>query len=568
MILYQEILERFRTFQGEDLEQRIAQEIKERSKRLGIEIPIIDLLFRSGPNKACWALEIASLVDKEYRRDSLSVLSSIARTIGDMSVESEVLASFINGWMKFANTHGFNFHHFHPKGEILIWAISSPENSKKYLDMAEYLGPLDGFNQSDIEKMYSSHEVDRLKACLYIISREGGRRYIDWRRVKDFPTTDPLLHLEEREFSSSNAFERSAARKLAWLLFFGRVPNSVTVSSSLTVRQIFILKDKDVFKYFMRLIKNIDKPSRHDVMAAGKLAIAFGQQAEQVLDGTGMSVHDAGINLSDTGYSDELKGFIFAHRKLNYGMAVRIANSWPIVEDGGGTLDMPLRELEVILASSVYTDVLDRELARECAKWGLSQEEFKEVQEFWTSRDLSSESIPGIDFVTDDEYRFYRLSKDDPRGLFLGEYTDCCQHVRGAGSTCAFHGAGNPNGGFYVVERRGEIVAQSWAWRSGSTLVFDNIEVLGYGTERQDAVEHIYTEAARRLLGRLCVQEIRLGCGYSDVDVRRIGLGLGVDSIETPADVYTDARHQVLVATLNDVVTIKSGQGFPEEEGE
>ena len=96
-----------------------------------------------------------------------------------MSLESEVLASFINGWMKFANTHGFNFPHFHPKGEILIWAISSPENSKKYLDMAEYLGPLDGFDPSEIEKMYKSHEVDRLKACLYIISREGGRRYKD-----------------------------------------------------------------------------------------------------------------------------------------------------------------------------------------------------------------------------------------------------------------------------------------------------------------------------------------------------------------------------------------------------
>jgi len=34
-----------------------------------------------------------------------------------------------------------------------------------------------------------------------------------------------------------------------------------------------------------------------------------------------------------------------------------------------------------------------------------------------------------------------KLSREDPRGLFLGKYTDCCQHPGGTGESCAWHGA-------------------------------------------------------------------------------------------------------------------------------
>ena len=61
-------------------------------------------------------------------------------------------------------------------------------------------------------------------------------------------------------------------------------------------------------------------------------------------------------------------------------------------------------------------------------------------------------NIDGSDFDLPG-YRFYKLDDGDPRGLALGEFTNCCQHIAGAGADCAEHGFMSKNGGFYVVGR-------------------------------------------------------------------------------------------------------------------
>jgi len=83
-------------------------------------------------------------------------------------------------------------------------------------------------------------------------------------------------------------------------------------------------------------------------------------------------------------------------------------------------------------------------------------------------------------------YYFYKLPDGDPRGLLLGEYTDNCQHIAGAGAACAEYGFMCPSSGFYVVahQQTDEIIAQSWAWRGkNGEMVFDSLEGLG---ERMD----------------------------------------------------------------------------------
>ena len=76
---------------------------------------------------------------------------------------------------------------------------------------------------------------------------------------------------------------------------------------------------------------------------------------------------------------------------------------------------------------------------------------------------------------------FHRLASDDIRGLFLGELTDCCQSIGGAGADCADYGFTSENSGFYVVENaKGRVIAQTWAWRGKrGELVFDSLETLG-----------------------------------------------------------------------------------------
>jgi hypothetical protein len=76
---------------------------------------------------------------------------------------------------------------------------------------------------------------------------------------------------------------------------------------------------------------------------------------------------------------------------------------------------------------------------------------------------------------------FRRLPANDLRGLFLGELTDCCQSVGGAGEKCAVHGFTSAESGFYVVETaKGEVIGQAWAWRgTEGELCLDSLEKLG-----------------------------------------------------------------------------------------
>ncbi len=86
------------------------------------------------------------------------------------------------------------------------------------------------------------------------------------------------------------------------------------------------------------------------------------------------------------------------------------------------------------------------------------------------------------------DYKFLKLKDGDFRGLSLGEYTDCCQHIANQGKDCAEHGYLSENGGFYVLEdKKGNIIAQTWAWRGEEDeLVFDSIESLTDRTQPEN----------------------------------------------------------------------------------
>ena len=79
------------------------------------------------------------------------------------------------------------------------------------------------------------------------------------------------------------------------------------------------------------------------------------------------------------------------------------------------------------------------------------------------------------------DYQLYKLPDGDIRGLLLGEFTNCCQHLANQGAGCAKHGFLSEQGGFYVVahKKSDEIIGQSWAWRGKKgELVLDSLESL------------------------------------------------------------------------------------------
>lgn len=127
-------------------------------------------------------------------------------------------------------------------------------------------------------------------------------------------------------------------------------------------------------------------------------------------------------------------------------------------------------------------------------------------------------TIDGKDFDMDGA-KFYRLAADDIRGLFLGEFTGCCQLIGNAGASCAEHGYASEDGGFYVIEKRGKIVGQTWAWRGeNDEMCFDSLETLGSG----DAAEVTDTQWEKIL--HLLAKELAQRDNHT---VAQLNIGIG-----------------------------------------
>ncbi|MCC2646263.1 MAG: serine/threonine-protein phosphatase 6 regulatory ankyrin repeat subunit A-like [Rickettsiaceae bacterium] len=117
-----------------------------------------------------------------------------------------------------------------------------------------------------------------------------------------------------------------------------------------------------------------------------------------------------------------------------------------------------------------------------------------------TQDNLPNIIIDGKDVndVLDNKFSKYYMAKlpvGDPRGLVLGELTNCCQSIGNHAALAAIDGMKNADAGFYAVFEKSQenqidiekdrILAQSYAWlgkpteKGGRALVFDSWERLG-----------------------------------------------------------------------------------------
>ena len=164
--------------------------------------------------------------------------------------------------------------------------------------------------------------------------------------------------------------------------------------------------------------------------------------------------------------------------------------------------ELPFQELLEVARKRAYPQAQSADFAAEACRWGVAREEYPEMeQRFLDSQQVAS---PVQDFLQE---RWQAgglcggfLPRSDPRCLFLGHHTGCCQHPSGAGAECAWHGQENSGGAFFVLENpQGEVIAQSWAWVSQEGgMVFDNVEGYRLQGKQSEAVQ-IYQQAADRL---------------------------------------------------------------------
>ncbi|MDR3612284.1 MAG: hypothetical protein P4L53_01885 [Candidatus Obscuribacterales bacterium] len=299
----------------------------------------------------------------------------------------------------------------------------------------------------------------------------------------------------------------------------------------------------------------------------GRSALAttniFGRNALAWLDKQqrrGLDLHDAtrGLPVYSPQEASGLGDFLNSQGQRKTRELSLIAKRWTELPDE--VRKLPFSKIITKLRDQAYENVESPALSKEAFAWDVSAQDYaRDEPRFLKSLDTPS-PFP-LEKVWNEEGLTGRfLPRSDPRGLYLGEHTNCCQHPGEAGSSCAWFGQESALSGFFVVENKAkEIVAQSWAWISDQGgLVFDSLEAKGLG-KRADAVSKIYQKAATDLSENFST--VTLGKGTNRVDLSQWPEAEANTQALPIAygNKYTDARQQVLLAANS------SAKGFSEQ---
>lgn len=113
-------------------------------------------------------------------------------------------------------------------------------------------------------------------------------------------------------------------------------------------------------------------------------------------------------------------------------------------------------------------------------------------------RERQYSSIPKVKGKLDAEYEYEMLDLDNPLALAVGYITRCCFLIDGLSRESLYHSISSKNGRTFVVRKNGELIAQSWVWRNGNVLCFDNVEARG--NYSYDTLLEVYQKASEELI--------------------------------------------------------------------
>lgn len=220
-------------------------------------------------------------------------------------------------------------------------------------------------------------------------------------------------------------------------------------------------------------------------------------------------------------YMADRANFALKHLLTETKTLVHVLNNWQPQFKA-----MNLEQIYSQISEQSYKviDPRAKEFAKECARHFVSAEHFNQAQPaFLWSLDVP-DFLPGFETVQKQffgTYKGYFLKRSDPRAMLLGHYTGCCQHIGNAhGASCAYYGQLAHNSGFFVVEKNGKIVAQSWCWVDAMCrkLVFDTIELAnGCSEDDQITIQTVYQMIMLEL--RPYFENIGYGSTYSDIHI-------------------------------------------------
>lgn len=296
----------------------------------------------------------------------------------------------------------------------------------------------------------------------------------------------------------------------AWMEMHGRIPR-ISYLREIEPETVASISLKDL----MRALKNPEISELNDEIAAkGAVGLAnvFGSRWPDWLKAMSrqkINVHDSIFWLPTTP-SPGLGDFLFANRNRPINTLSMIASAWNEIPQE--LIDEGVEAAKSFVQAREYENVEVPELARIAARFGYAPYKYAEIEEAWLRLLKSGDTIPDI-VVEHNGFTMYKLKPNDPRGIFLGKFTTCCQAPGEIGRGAAWYGHSHPDSAFYVFENEdGKILAQSWVWQNDGYYVFDNWEGKGIISNRyRDTLFAMFQKVAEEMVNKHGAVEVRVG---------------------------------------------------------
>lgn len=170
----------------------------------------------------------------------------------------------------------------------------------------------------------------------------------------------------------------------------------------------------------------------------------------------------------------------------------------------------------------------DPELAEFCFRRAIPEKDFNTAAELFRryhEPDSEPDNIPDYKFSGEKfglpGTTFHRLAYNDPRLLFIGTFTGCCEHIGSACDETITHAVSTRLSTFYAItdNKTGNILAHSWVWVSPNDyLVFD-----GFETARADIITSTVVTSAIQYFAGAIEQERLVTGGFKHL--RAVALG-------------------------------------------
>ncbi|MBO5039065.1 MAG: hypothetical protein J6C85_06410 [Alphaproteobacteria bacterium] len=525
---------------------------------------ILDFIVKAQPQSAKEVLEIFN-VGLQNENNNYSSLGKAYETLGDIvraqpQSAKKVLESFNIGLQNKKNTYSSLGKAYETLGDIVR---AKPELSKEITYLVLNSESLDC--PEALKILSPCSKKAKLDELLSQVNENDSQRQEKTNTLKAayalrFSTVDELKYVLDKEDNDMAKISqmRFSAQQRCMNVLMNELGKETGVSKEESMSYRLAPDDNDLYK------NNKDWL----LPASFKAAEIFGcyfpsyiKMAEKHL-----SIHDAVYWLPEKLHANKKDSFAsFVQRNLVY------------MNAEGKTVARPLAEMEIISKNwnslkpeeekLKYKDILaicrskkyaeqeyDR-FAAEAAKWGVSEEQYKNFESVYKA----GLSVPEP-FDSSKEFKFGAytgrfLPRDDVRTGFFGGYTDCCQHFDGVGKACAISTIKDPYSQLFVIENKdGRIISGSWVWENTEgkyrDVCFDNIEAIG-DYEKNPVVNKIYDMVGKYLTNEASCHKVTIGVGYQDADISKYAPTESISLPQAYGDKYSDAKGQQVLLCEN-----------------